>query len=192
MNRFTQAILLTASTLRMVPHIALYLLHRRTIDADLCRYGEGRGGVGTFIKVCTRQQVFRNLFYYRMGDYRSALIKWMLPPEHTLHIWCPSIGGGCHFEHNYATYLNAESIGENLYCLHLVTLGNDSHGRRPTIGNNVRLMTGATVFGPVTIGDDVTIGAGCVVNRDVPPRCTVVGNPAVIVRRDGERVNIPL
>ena len=194
MNPYTQAVLLTASTLRMLPHIALYLLHRKQIDADLVKYapdGNG-GGVRAFIKVATRQRVFRNLFYYRMGDYRSALIKWMLPPERTLTIWCPCIGEGCHFEHNYATYLNAERIGRNFYCLQLVTLGNDAQLRRPTIGDNVSIYTGATVFGGITIGDNVIIGAGSVVRHSVPPNCTVAGNPAVIVRRDGQKTNIPL
>ena len=90
---------------------------------------------------------------------------------------------------NYATYLNAESIGSNFYCLQLVTLGNDSQQRRPVIGDNVRIFTGATVFGGITIGNNVTIGAGCVVHRSVPDGCTVVGNPAFIVRRNGQRVN---
>ena len=38
MNRYTQFALLSASTLRMLPHIALYLLHRKEIDADLEKY----------------------------------------------------------------------------------------------------------------------------------------------------------
>ena len=140
MNPYTQFALLTASSLRMIPHIAFYLAHKKVVDKDLSRYGEGDGGVVTFIKVCTRQRVFRNLFYYRLGEYRSVFIKWLMPPERTLNIWCPSIGEGCHFEHNYATYLNAESIGDNFYCLQLVTLGNDKNGKRPTIGNNVKIL----------------------------------------------------
>ena len=192
MNPVTQFALLSASSLRMLPHIALYLCNKKVINRDLCKYGEGDGGVKTFIKVCTRQRVFRNLFYYRMGEYKSFFIKWLLPPERTLNIWCPRIGEGCHFEHNYATYLNAESIGDNFYCLHLVTLGNDKQGNRPIIGNNVKIFTGATVFGGVTIGDNVTIGAGAVVSNDVPSNCTVAGNPARIVKQNGEKVDLQL
>ncbi len=192
MNPYTQAALLTASTLRMLPHIALYLLHRRQIDADLEKYSADGRGLRAFIKVATRQRVFRSLFYYRLGEYRSAFIKWMLPPEPTLTIWCPEIGPGAHFEHNYATYLNAERIGSDFYCLQLVTLGNDAQMRRPTIGNHVSIYTGATVFGGITIGDNVVIGAGSVVRRSVPANCTVAGNPAVIVRRDGQKTHIPL
>ena len=192
MNPYTQFALLTASSLRMIPHIAFYLAHKKVVDKDLSRYGEGDGGVVTFIKVCTRQRVFRNLFYYRLGEYRSVFIKWLMPPERTLNIWCPSIGEGCHFEHNYATYLNAEKIGKNFYCLQLVTLGNDRNVKRPVIGDNVKIFTGATVFGDVTIGDNATIGAGAVVNCDVPSNCTVAGNPARIVKLNGEKVDMPL
>ena len=39
------------------------------------------------------------------------------------------------------------------------------------------------------IGDNVQIGANCVVIKDVPPNCTVVGVPAYIVRHNGIRVH---
>lgn len=188
MNPYTQFALLSMSTLRLVPHLLYYLAHRKTIDEDLRRYREGEGGVLTFIKVATRQRTFRNLLYYRMGDYRAALIKWLLPPDGSLHITCPQIGAGCHLEHAYSTYLNADSIGRNFYCLQLVTLGNGRDGR-PVVGDDVEIYTGATVFGHVRIGHRAKIGAGSVVFRDVPDGCTVVGNPAVIVRRNGQEVH---
>ena len=168
------------------------MANKRRIDADLAKYSADGTGVGAFIKVSTRQRVFRNLFYYRLGEYVSVFIKWMLPPEPSLHIWCPQIGPGAHFEHNYATYLNAESIGRNFYCLQLVTLGNDRQMRRPTIGDDVKIFTGATVFGGIRIGNHVTIGAGAVVSKDVPDNCTVSGNPAYIVKRDGQTCRIEL
>ena len=189
MNPYAQAAILTASTLRMLPHIFLYLLHRRELDADLACYREGKPGVGTFIKVATRQRWFRNLFYYRMGDYRSVFIKWMLPPDPTLHIWCPRIGPGAHFEHNYSTYLNAESIGSNFYCLQLVTLGNGKDGR-PTIGDNVKIYTGATIFGNIRIGNNVTIGAGAIVSEDVPDNTVVkAGAPSISPKGEGRMKN---
>ena len=192
MNPLAQAVILSASTLRMIPHILLYIVNKQKIDADLAKYSADGTGVGAFIKVCTRQRVFRNLFYYRLGEYVSVFIKWMLPPEPTLHIWCPQIGPGAHFEHNYATYLNAESIGSNFYCLQLVTLGNDAKMQRPTIGDDVKIFTGATIFGGINIGNHVTIGAGSVVSKDVPDNCTVIGNPAYIVKKDGQKCKIEL
>ena len=181
MNPLTQTLLLSASALRMLPHIGLFLLKREAIADDLKKVQDQRPTMLNFIKACTRERTFRNLFYYRIGDYWSALIKWMLPPEPTLNIWCPSIGAGAHFEHNYATYLNAESIGKDFYCLQLVTLGNGKDGR-PTIGDNVSIYTGAIVYGGIRIGNNVKIAAGSVVFHDVPDNCVVAGNPAKVVK----------
>ncbi len=204
MNPITQTILLTASAIRMVPHIALYLICNKELNKDLRQVQDQRPTLFNFIKAMTREHTFRNLFYYRMGPYLSAPISWLCPPERTLRIWCPSIGPGAHFEHNYATYLNAESIGSHFYCLQLVTLGTGHHATgsatpessglpdRPTVGNHVRILTGAIVFGNIHIGDHSIIGAGAVVGKDVPPNCTVAGNPARIVRQNGKRVNLPL
>ena len=181
MNPITQTLLLSASTLRMLPHIAIFLIKKKSIATDLLKVQDGKPTVLNFIKACTRERTFRNLFYYRIGEYLSAPIKWLLPPEHTLTIWCPQIGPGAHFEHNYATYLNAESIGSNFYCLQLVTLGNGKGGR-PTIGDNVSIYTGSTVYGGIRIGNNVKIAAGSIVFHDVPDNCIVAGNPAVVVK----------
>ena len=54
------------------------------------------------------------------------------------------------------------------------------------------IYTGSMVFGKVKIGNNVKIGAATVIYKDVPDNCTVVGNPAVIVKKDGKKVNIPL
>lgn len=181
MNPLTQTLLLSASTLRMLPHIAIFLVKRKAIAADLQQVQDRKPTVLNFIKACTRERTFRNLFYYRIGEYLSAPIQWLLPPERTLTIWCTCIGPGAHFEHNYATYLNAESIGSNFYCLQLVTLGNGKGGR-PTIGDNVSIFTGATIYGGIRIGNNVKIAAGSVVFHDVPDNCIVAGNPAVVVK----------
>jgi lipoate-protein ligase B len=42
----------------------------------------------------------------------------------------------------------------------------------------VSIGVGATVIGGVSIGDNVSIGAGAVVTRDIPANCTAVGVPA--------------
>ena len=187
MNPITQTIILSASALRLIPHIGHYMAHPKLFDNDLRQVQDKKATVLNFIKAMTREKTFRNLFYYRMGEYLSIFIKWLCPPEKSLHIWCPSIGEGAHFEHNYSTYLNAESIGKNFYCLQLVTLGTNHHNGeegRPTIGDDVKIMTGAIVIGPIHIGNRVTIGAGSIVLKDVPDGCTVVGNPAKIIKQE--------
>ena len=50
-------------------------------------------------------------------------------------------------------------------------------GKRCFIGVNVVVMCG------VTIGDEVIVGAGAIVTKDVPSRCVVAGNPARIIRQ---------
>ena len=48
-----------------------------------------------------------------------------------------------------------------------------------TIGNDVWIGYGAMILPGVTIGDGAIIGAGSVVNRDVPAYAVMGGNPAV-------------
>ena len=47
---------------------------------------------------------------------------------------------------------------------------------------------GATVIGPVVVGNNVQIGAGSVVVKDIPDNCVVVGVPAKIINQDGVRL----
>jgi len=83
-------------------------------------------------------------------------------------------------------------IGDDCVLFHAVTLGGtgkQAGKRHPTLGNNVFVGTGATLLGPITVGDDARIGAGAFIHmRDVPPDSTVVGVPAQIVKADGARV----
>jgi len=51
-----------------------------------------------------------------------------------------------------------------------------------TIGNSVWIGGDATILPGVTIGDNVVVGAGAVVARDVPDSVVVVGNPARIIK----------
>lgn len=51
-----------------------------------------------------------------------------------------------------------------------------------TIGSRVWLGGGVIVCPGVTIGDDVVVGAGSIVTRDLPDRVVAVGNPARVVR----------
>jgi serine O-acetyltransferase len=50
----------------------------------------------------------------------------------------------------------------------------------PRIGNNVDIGTGAKILGPITIGDNVVIGANAVVLQDVPANSIAVGVPVSI------------
>jgi len=85
-------------------------------------------------------------------------------------------------------------IGHNVTLYQGVTLGGTGFAtgkRHPTVQDNVTIGSGAKLLGPITIGHGAKIGANSVVITDVPPNCTVVGNPGHPVRVDGRRVEGP-
>jgi maltose O-acetyltransferase len=62
-----------------------------------------------------------------------------------------------------------------------------------TIGDNVWLGAGAIVCPGVTIGRDTVVGAGALVTRDLPSGVVAFGSPAKVQREIGEqdRVEMP-
>ncbi len=84
-------------------------------------------------------------------------------------------------------------VGSGVTIYQGVTLGGTGkgHGKRhPTICDNVFIGNNANVLGNITVGENSRVGAGSVVLTDVPPNSTVVGVPAHIVYRNGERILI--
>ncbi len=57
----------------------------------------------------------------------------------------------------------------------------------PHWANNVLIGAGAKVLGPVYIGDNVRVGAGSVVLKNLPANTTAVGVPAEVVRVRGSQ-----
>jgi len=53
----------------------------------------------------------------------------------------------------------------------------------PIIGNKVNIGAGAKLLGPISVGDNVDIGANAVVICDVPANSIAVGVPARIIRK---------
>lgn len=116
----------------------------------------------------------------------SQLTRWVTGIE--IHPGA-KIGHRCFIDHGMAVIIGETTeIGDDVTIYQGVTLGGtgkDTGKRHPTLGDRVMVSSGAKVLGPINIGDDVKIGAGSVVLRDVPDGCTVVGIPGTVVRRYG-------
>jgi len=82
-------------------------------------------------------------------------------------------------------------VGSDVTLYQGVTLGGTGKGqgkRHPTLCDGVFVGNNANVMGNITVGANSRVGAGSVVLTDVPPNSTVVGVPAHIVYRNGQRV----
>jgi acetyltransferase-like isoleucine patch superfamily enzyme len=55
-----------------------------------------------------------------------------------------------------------------------------------TVGNNVWIGAGVTVLGGVTIGDNTVIGAGSVVTNSIPSNVLAFGIPCRVQRENTE------
>lgn len=73
-------------------------------------------------------------------------------------------------------------IGKNCTIFHQVTIG-EGNGGAPVIGDNCLIGAGAKIIGGIHIGNDVRIGANCVVAEDIPDHATVVlEHPRILIR----------
>lgn len=107
------------------------------------------------------------------------------------------IGPGFFIDHGMGVVVGETAeIGKNCILFHNVTLGGTGkhRGKRhPTLKDNVYVGCGATILGPVLVGENVRIGAASVIiMKDVPANATVVGAPGRVVKLKGERVDLEL
>ena len=107
-----------------------------------------------------------------------------------------SIGEFCHI-----TAINKITIGDGVLTGRFVYIGDNAHGglsleeadtpparRHLTskgeikIGRNVWIGDKVSIFGGVTIGDNVIIGTGSIVTHDIPSNSMAAGAPAKVVK----------
>ncbi len=173
-----------------IPHLLLFFFSkkREVIVADL--YSRSEETKVKLISILSdlavrlfSDQYFRTLFYFRTSGGVAKFLRIFYPREKYFIIDIHTkLGKGVQLAHPYSTILNAESIGDNLYVNHLVTVG-EKKGKKPVIGNNVQLHANSCIIGGIKIGDNAIIGAGAVVLKDVPPNSIAIGNPVRIIQK---------
>lgn len=112
-----------------------------------------------------------------------------------------TIGNHCSIgEYNHITACNKITIGDGLLTGRYVYIGDNAHGSLSweeadippskrhlqskgeiVIGRNVWIGDKVSIFGGVTIGDNVILGANSIVTHDIPSNCMAAGVPAKIV-----------
>lgn len=164
------------------------------IDKDVERYLEQtpyqEPGIGALNYCLIFYKPFRNIFYYRTKSRRvlRGLSRLVLAPIETVEITGGVIEEGLRIDHNFCV-VRPYHAGKNLTVRNGVTIGKgkpsatDEEIVNPILGDDVDIYANAVVFGGIRIGNRVKVGAGAVVNKDVPDDCTVVGNPMRIIHR---------
>lgn len=139
------------------------------------------------------KKAFRNILYYRFqtdgcNERLLRLCRFFVPPLPTVEIG-GEIGGGLKIIHGYCI-ISVKKAGKNLTVMQGATIGKNIDGGQPVIGDNVKIFPNTVVFGDINIGDNVMIGAGSLINKDVPQNAVVVGNPFRIINDRELKANV--
>jgi len=94
------------------------------------------------------------------------------------------IGPGFYVGHFGAIRVRRCRIGANCSIGQLTTISAAADGRGPVIGDRVWIGAHTQIVGPHRIGSDATVGAGSVIQGDIPERSLCLGNPAHLVRHN--------
>jgi serine O-acetyltransferase len=176
--------------------------YRYLVRSDLYRY-EGAAGLAGFLKSVILEPGFQYTFWMRTAAFLASrglprfgfghfvrLILRHYSFKYGISIpWRTKIGPGFYVGHFGQIVVHYRSvIGRNCNISQGVTVGQANRGPRKgygTIGDNVYIGPGAKIVGSVKVGNDVAIGANCVVTHDVPDNAVVVGVPGRAISNEG-------
>jgi serine O-acetyltransferase len=129
-----------------------------------------------------------NRLYHRGHSQTAQLVRGLLrqryscdlPPEIVMDFRVGLVHNGLGVVINRQTVFKGYAV-----VFQNVTIGDRAIGQRvegkeaPVIGNRVFIGASACLLGHINIGDNVIIGAGAVVTKDVPSGHRALGNPAI-------------
>ncbi len=175
---------------------------RQSLRADLYRKTQQTDG-RSFVRALLTDMGFKHVFWFRLSNFmqgQRGLSRLTYPfvrlvyrhYQHKHGVWIPPnsrIGPGLLLEHLGDVVVNGRAvIGKNCNLANGVTIGQTNRGKRrgtPTIGDNVFIGPGAKILGGIRIGNNVAIGANCVVVDDVPDNAVVAAQPGQIISYSG-------
>ena len=171
--------------------------------SDLYRY-EGQCNKKLIIKHLVLTPGFKYTFFLRSCQYLANKNTKLIRPIYVifriiLHHYTykygisidpeTNIGKGLYIGHFGSIIISSKAIiGKNCNISQNVTIGKSNRGKNmgyPTIGENVYIGPGAKVIGAVHVGNNVAIGANCVVTQDIPDNSVVVGVPGRVISYQG-------
>ncbi len=162
----------------------------KIIKKDAVRYCNAEITLLEILRLIVIHKTFRNVFYYRFRkNYILRFLSMLLlRPLDQIEIE-GDIGPGLLIYHKRGVTITCKKAGENLTIGPGVIIGKGDRNSElgtscPIIGDNVRIASGAIVFGGIKIGNNSIVGAGTVLNKDVPSNSVVVGNPAKIIKSE--------
>lgn len=140
-----------------------------------------------FMTIFRLTQYFRRrsrpLFYFFFLWLRRLKVKYGFDISYRTQI-----GKGFYIGHFGSVVIHGDTIiGDNCNISQGITFGVSNSGTTigvPKIGNNVFVGPGACIFGNITIGNHVTIGANAVVTEDILDNFTVLSPKAAIIDKD--------
>jgi virginiamycin A acetyltransferase len=132
----------------------------------------------------TLRRIFSRYWGVDVGLYThgGCFEPWMVDPRTTIGRYCSIAKGVRIMNHNHPlTFKSTSGLFFNPALGLTDTWLVDHHPL--TIGNDVWIGANAVILPEVSsIGDGAVIGAGAVVNKDVPPYAVVLGNPGRVVK----------
>lgn len=156
------------------------------IESDLFRY-TGKTGWKAFLyqyqDKTFRWQVAFRLYNSKGLEHILGILLWKLNltrkqiqiPPHT------KIGYGLYIGHGGPLICNETAvIGNNCNLSQWTTIG-ANEGKAAVIGDNVYIGPSCCIVENVKIGNNVTIGAGAVVTKDIPDNAIAAGNYAKVL-----------
>lgn len=94
-------------------------------------------------------------------------------------------------EHPLGSVMGRAKFGDEFFFYQGCTVGGN-HLTYPTIGSNVTMYANSSIIGNCHIGDNVSLGAGCLIkDQDIPSNSLVFGqSPNIVIKTKKNQTNL--